>query len=536
MNIASIPKNVFSFLGHAYRGSKTRFVIAIILALSLIGFGIYAILPKGATTDPTNPVAPRSVELQSVASLSTGGENLDIVGTIQSETEATVRAESSGQITSVYRMLGDKIVAGSVIAEMDNASQRAALLQAQGGVQAAEANLAKVKAGARPEQVAILQSAAGAAHAGSVNALLSAYASIDDSVHHSADLMFSNPDTYSPSFNVTITDSQLSIDIPNERVAQNPIIAREQVRADTLSQSESSDSLHAELQKTLSEVRTTRDFFDDLIAALGKAVTSQTVSASEIATWKASASASRSALSGSLSALTSADNALTSADENLALGVKGGTDNDIAAAEAAVTQAQGGLAAARAGLEKTVVRAPISGTINMISLNRGDFVSAGSPVVTIANNGTLEVLVYVTENDAERIAVGDKVTIENTGSGTVTRIAPALDPISKKIEVRIAIVQKAELTNGQSVIVRFGAGKPSGDAPKEMIVPLAAIKIEVDATSVFSVDAGSNLVAHQVELGSILGDRVIITAGLTPSDIIVTDARGLKAGMHVTVK
>ncbi len=111
----------------------------------------------------------------------------------------------------------------------------------------------------------------------------------------------------------------------------------------------------------------------------------------------------------------------------------------VSATQAAITQAQGALAAARAALERSIIRAPISGTINSLSLKRGDFIQMTAPVLTVANNHALEVIAYITATDAPRIAVGGKAILEGDISGVITRIAPALDPLTKKIEVRIGL-------------------------------------------------------------------------------------------------
>jgi len=43
------------------------------------------------------------------------------------------------------------------------------------------------------------------------------------------------------------------------------------------------------------------------------------------------------------------------------------------------------------------------------------------------------------------------------------------------------------------------------------------------------------LVAHEVTLGALLGERVVIASGLTPDMRIVVDARGLREGEKVEV-
>jgi RND family efflux transporter MFP subunit len=208
----------------------------------------------------------------------------------------------------------------------------------------------------------------------------------------------------------------------------------------------------------------------------------------------------------------------------------------VAAAEAGVTSAQGGVAAARAQLEKTIIRAPISGTINMLDIKRGDFEQMYTPVVTIANNHALEIVAYVSEDDAKRIVVGDSVTLDADSSGVITKIAPALDPSTKRIEVRVGVPTTANLTNGQSVNISFEHGTKPTTTSTQMIIPLAALKISADSKSVFTVNADGTLVGHVVTIGSLLGDRVVILSGITMNDYIVTDARGLREGEKVTLK
>lgn len=197
------------------------------------------------------------------------------------------------------------------------------------------------------------------------------------------------------------------------------------------------------------------------------------------------------------------------------------------------------MAAARANLEKTIVRAPISGTINSLSLKVGDYLSAGSVAVVIANNGALEVTAYVTDIDSREIAAGSAATIETqagTVKGAVTRVAPAIDPATKKVEVRIGITEgNSNLVNGQSVTVSIERAHKATTALKTITLPLSALKVGADSISVFTVDEDNKLIAHAVTLGQLLGDRVEIESGVTAEMQIVTDARGLQPGQVVSL-
>ena len=518
-------------------------VSAAIAALVLVIGGI-AYVATRSNPEVTPELQIHSVEVKSVAELSSAATPLSLVGSVTSQSEATVRAEKSGQIVRVNTSLGNSIGAGAVAAEIENASERAAVLQADAGLDAAQANLAKVTGGVRTEQRSILEanvtaavSAVESARSGALSALLSAYATMDTGILATTDKLFTNPGSTNSRFNITTSDARLTIQIETARDILTAYLAREASVSDSMSVS---SDLAAEIATTQMEVRAARNFLDLIVSALNKAIPSSSASSAQIATYLAEATAVRTALTTTLTALSGATQSLSSsqtalevARTNLEQGVTGGQPEDVAAAKAAVKQAQGGLAAARANLEKSIIRAPISGTVNSFSLKRGDYVQVTAPVLTIANNGSLEVVTYVSENDAREIAVGQSVTIEQA-SGVVTRIAPALDPVTKKIEVRIGVNNPKGLINGQSVLVSIVRTRAVSGGTDRITIPIAAVKVEAERTIVFTVE-DDILVAHEVELGTLLGERVVISAGLTPDMRIVVDARGLREGEKVEI-
>lgn len=514
----------------------------------LIGIGGTLIVRGGPEPVPDVTQGPRAVTVRSVAELSGVASLLPVVGIVTSQSQADVRTESSGEITRLNKELGDSVRAGEIIAEMDNSRERAAVLQSEGVADGARAALAKVTRGARDEQVDILESGVGsaqtslaAARTAAVNAILSAYATVDESVRRKSDPMFNNPDTSSPTLMVQSTDSQAANDAANLRVRIGAILTRQANLAGSLS---AQDDLNGELDRTAAELREVRTFLDRIALVLNRAVTNQSVSETTLATYKTDANAARASVSAAITALATAGDTLASresalevAEKSLAQGVVG-DESDIAGAEATLKQAQGALAAARANLEKTIIRAPISGTINSLSLERGDFVSALTPAATIANNRALEVIAQVTEGDAAELTVGSETSVTGPDGkayeGAITKIAPAIDPATKKLEVRIGLAETTPLINGAAVTVELRReAKVVSSGP--LVIPLSALKIGTESASVFTVEPDGTLLAHNVALGTLLGDRVVITSGLDSSMRIVIDARGLKAGQSVTV-
>lgn len=526
-NMATNLKNLWGWL--ISLGWKKQAIIVAILAAIIVLLNAFVF----SSPAQVQPPGKRAVQLSSVAELSAGQLPLSVVGSVSSKSEATVMAESSGEVTSVVRSLGDTVGAGGVVAEIENASQRAALLQAQGGVDAAQAALDKVQKGTRSEQLAILQSALEGAKSGAVNSLLSAYNAIDSAIPGTTDAFFTNPTSPVPAFKVSTSNSGLKNEVENMRSALGKVLARQQTRSTTLS---ASDDLFNELSTTEGELRSVRTFLETVIGALNAGIATPDYSQTTINSFITSATAARTAINAALSSIASAKTSVATAQKNLEQGVTGAQQEDVSAAQAALKQAQGTLAAARANLEKTVIRSPITGTINSFSLKRGDFVAMGSPVLTVANNGALEIVAYVTDSDSKEISVGQKASIDSGALGTITRIAPALDPVTKKIEVRIGVNDPDRtLINGQSVLVSIERNARAVRAGDRITIPISAIKVEADKVSVFTIGTSSSLVSNTVTLGALLGDRVEVTAGLTDDMEIVVDARGLRDGQVVEV-
>lgn len=506
---------------------------AAVFAVAAIGGGAHALLaPKEAAEAPQQSV--RAVEVRSVAELSSQSVPLSVAGTVSSKSEAQVRPEGAGRVTALYYSLGDYVGAGAVVAELESASQRAALLQAQGAEDAAQANLDKVKKGTRSETLATLESAQRAARSGAVNALLAAYTAVDTAIAGTTDANFSGTIAIAPRFNFAVSNSSLRNTAENERLGLEALLARERQKSASLSDA---DDLDSELETTTQELRQVRDYLDDLVALLNVAIPTVEYPQTTVSAALAAASGARASVGGALASLSGAKQGLETARNSLSQGVTGAQPEDVAGAEAALKQAQGAVAAARANLEHAIIRSPISGTINSMSIERGEYVSPAAPVFTVANNGALEVVAYLSENDAREVAVGKRVSFDTGATGVVTKIAPAIDPMTKKIEIRIGVSDpRKTLVNGQSVLAGIERAVPQIASGARVTIPIAALKVEADRVSVFTVNASSTLTAHAVELGALQGDRVEIVSGLSAGMEIVTDARGLREGQQVEVR
>ena len=296
-----------------------------------------------------------------------------------------------------------------------------------------------------------------------------------------------------------------------------------------LALTETSD-IQAEISKTTEETQILKSYVDAISALLNASIPSNDYSQATIDGYGATASAARSIVSGSIASLTASTQAIIAAQTS------GDSPSNASASSAAIKTAQGAYNAANASLEKTIIRAPISGTLNNLAIKLGDFVSPSQEVAVVSNNGSLEIVAFITPEDRSQIAVGTAVLIEREYNGSIKSIAPAVDPMTKKIEIKVGFAGKTNnLTNGESVHLDIArAAKKTTSKAATVAIPISAVKIQSDGAVVFTVDETNHLVSQPVTTGVLIGDKIQILSPISANTMIVTDARGLKNGQEVS--
>lgn len=495
----------------------------------------------GNTTSQSTPASISHVQIASVASLSSQGGPLPLTGSVTSLGQATILSQTSGEIVSLPRSLGDHVQAGEVIATFENSSQQAAVVQAQGAYNAALASLANAQGATASNSTITSQGAAQTAQNDAqtvATALQTSYADLDDAVHTKADTLFINAHAVTPTLQpFVIPDSQLVINIQNERSMLGAVLTDAQAAA-TITATTNLDQNVAQMN---ADAQTVESFLNNLIAAMNEAVPSAAFSASTLTTDQATLAAARTEVITAMSALIAAKNAYDSAQTGVqteANSAGSETNNNIALAQANVQEELGALESARVALAKTIVRSPISGVIVSLPITQGDYVASFAEVAEVSNPRALEITTYVTPQDASTLSVGGSALIDSAVKGVITSIAPAIDPSTGQIQVKIGIPgNQNTLTDGDTVSLlldRATSQAQSTLATTTLVIPIVAAKITPEGPEVFTVSS-STLVAHPITFGPIIGDQVTVTSGLTSTMDIVTDARGLSEGQTVIV-
>ncbi len=505
-------RTFFSLWWTRYRGlSRTLQVVIGIVALIVLFILIHALTSGGpaASNENTLPV----VTTARIDTLSGGGSAVSVVGTVRSVEEAEVLAQSGGTVTALHTGLGGSVAAGTIIAELENASQRAAVLQAEGSYDAAVA----ARSAASPTDIA--ESAR--------NTYTTAYTTLDTLLKLDIDQFFGQTGGQGPQLLISPSPFDFAY-FPERRQTLTDDMATWRAHLET--------SASTEPETLLDEA----DRITHEAVALGNDLSIAATKNNSDAT-----TAQLTALSTARSGFTTLQSSITQAK----VAFQGQNTSATAGADASVKIALGILRAAQAQLEKTLIRAPIGGTINFLPIRVGDYVAPLSHVATVAQNGALEIVAYISETSRAGITTSSKVTIEGTIPGVITSIAPALDPVTKQIEIHVApTATPTTLVNGQSVRIALpgdttASSSTSTATSTPLLLPLTSLKLTPSARVIFVPEKHSDsagtvttyLVAEPVEIGEVHGDRIEVLTSLAPTTEIVVDARGLSDGEKVTV-
>ena len=144
-----------------HKQRRWQWILGIVLLLAGLGLGWRWLQSSRASTNAPAGGAPGaagqppavSVKLASV-STTTVQDSTVFVGTLESPRFVTVKPQVEGRIVQILAKEGDRIQQGQPIIALQSDDAQSLLQQRQAALQQANANLALLKAGTRPEQIA----------------------------------------------------------------------------------------------------------------------------------------------------------------------------------------------------------------------------------------------------------------------------------------------------------------------------------------------------------------------------------------------
>jgi multidrug efflux system membrane fusion protein len=217
------------------------------------------------------------------------------------------------------------------------------------------------------------------------------------------------------------------------------------------------------------------------------------------------------------------------------------------AAQATFDQANAGIAKTMAIISQKLVRAPFDGELGVRHVEVGQFLTAGTQIVTLTDLSVLYANFTVTEKDSAALKVGQTVRIlvdaypGRTFEGKVTTIEPQIATDTRNIRVQATLdnpdrILKPGMFATTTVVLP--------DKPPVVTVPETAVDYTLYGDSVFLItekkedDGKTSLTAVRtfVRTGNRLHGRAEILSGLKPGDRVVAVGQlKLQSGAAVAI-
>jgi len=206
-------------------------------------------------------------------------------------------------------------------------------------------------------------------------------------------------------------------------------------------------------------------------------------------------------------------------------------ESTFKSAQAQFEQAQAQLASQGNQASYTTLVADVAGVVTAIDAQPGQVVSAGTPVVRIAQDGARDVVFAVPEDRAALMRPGSPVTVRGWAGGAelegkVREVAASADAVTRTYAVKVAIDAATSPALGATVYARPKALSQTGAAVLKL--PTSALRQEGSGSAVWVLDKDTMTVRLQpVHVATADGNEAVIAAGITPGMQVVV------AGVHV---
>ncbi len=343
--------------------------------------GILALLALGGYFGYTQVYAP-SVAPTPTPELAEDFETIIWAsGEVVPVTWAALSFPIGGQVVELPVPEGETIAAGTVLARLDTAELEDAVTAAEAALAMAQADLARLKAGPRPAEIAQAEEAVRSAQA----ARDAAQAQLEGAQAELARLLAGAR--------------------PEEIQAAAAAMKKAEAALRQAQAEYDKIAWAGEIGETPQALALEAATLDYEVARANYEALLRGARPEEI-------EAARAAVAAAQANLAQAEAGVGSAQAALDLLHAGPTPEEIAIAEAGVAQAEANLAAARTALSRAVLVAPFDGTVSEVYVRLGEQVLPGQPVIVLGDLSAMRVeTTDLRETDVGRIALGQEVDI-----------------------------------------------------------------------------------------------------------------------------
>jgi membrane fusion protein, multidrug efflux system len=185
-------------------------------------------------------------------------------------------------------------------------------------------------------------------------------------------------------------------------------------------------------------------------------------------------------------------------------------------------------------LDKKTLRAPFAGHLGIRAVDLGQFLSAGTAIVTLQALDPVFLDFFVPQQAVAQVRIGQSVAVkidaykDQTFPGEITALNPKVDASSRNVQIRATLKNPDhKLLPGMYATVDISTGAPQN----YITLPQTAITYNPYGDTVYVVDGKgadadgkAHLIARQtfVTTGPTRGDQVAVLKGVNDGDTIVT--------------
>jgi len=465
-------------------------------------------------------------------------QEVSVTGRVEPIESVDLSFEKSGRVRRVAVAVGERVSPGMILMSLENSDLYANRAEAEADLKVQQAILDEYRRGTRPEEILISEAKVKSAKSSVIDAasnlidkINDSYTKSDDSVRNKVDQFFLNPRGSNPQLLFSSSDSKLETTVEQERFF---------LESELVAWGSSLAAVEADIQRALINAKDrasgVRTFLDNAALLLSILTPSGTMTQTTIDGYRADVSTARTNINTALTNLTSAEEKLRSAEDALVVAEReldllraGKTAEDIAAQEARVSQAEARVRSAEAEIEKTIIRAPITGIVTEENVDPGEAVTANVVMVRILSASGFKVESFIPEVDIAKVSAGDgaTITLDAYGSDILFSARVGLiDPRETIIDgvatykITFDFVQKDE---------RIRAGMTANidiltEEKKDVLaIPQRAVKAKNGGKYVDVLESdGKTVTAVQVEAGLKGSDgNIEIISGITEGQSVV---------------
>lgn len=219
------------------------------------------------------------------------------------------------------------------------------------------------------------------------------------------------------------------------------------------------------------------------------------------------------------------------------------TQEEVDRARADLDIAQAQMARTRAIIAKKIIRAPFRARIGIADVHPGQYLNEGTLLTTLQGVGdAIHVDFTVAQQVAASLREGGSVDVFVAGQATpitarLVALDARIDPTTRNATVR-ARINGADQAPAPGASVRVQV--PVGPSRQAIAIPVSALRKGPGGDQVFVIqpDEHGKTRAHArlVESGAMLGDEVVIHAGLSANEVVAASGSfKLREGVLVAI-